>query len=238
MIKTITFTGADDTTKYEDMFAISQKYPYVEWGILISQKHSGVASRYPSMGWVYGLADFVKDNPMTLSMHVCGKYCRDILVGVWPEFTHELYMVINRIQLNFHDETTVIDTDKFMKGVIRSWGVTRDIICQMDFNNHHVYDAVKQLPNVVPLFDTSGGTGVVPDHWPVHAGKYCGYAGGLGPDNLKSEVYNIMDSLGSSYDNDIWIDMETKVRTNEVFDLSKVVECLEILKVTLEDIYS
>ena len=54
-----------------------------------------------------------------------------------------------------------------------------------------------------------------------------GYAGGLGPDNIESELQRIAAAAG---DAPFWIDMETRVRSDndEQFDLNKVRRCLEI----------
>lgn len=36
MIKLITMTGADDSIRPQDLLPISEKFPRVEWGILLS----------------------------------------------------------------------------------------------------------------------------------------------------------------------------------------------------------
>ena len=53
-----------------------------------------------------------------------------------------------------------------------------------------------------------------------------GYAGGLGPDNLRTEIPKIAEASGR---HDFWIDMEGKVRDDsDRLDLSKVRRVLEI----------
>jgi len=57
-------------------------------------------------------------------------------------------------------------------------------------------------------------------------GMVCGYAGGLGPDNLKKELAKIHRLAGSRA---YWVDMETKLRTDDdAFDLAAARRCLEI----------
>lgn len=72
------------------------------------------------------------------------------------------------------------------------------------------------------LFDGSGGLGKVPEQWlsPLD-GKLCGYAGGLGQDNLYQELQSINQSAKG---NNVWIDMESNLRNpiTDKFDLEKV----------------
>jgi hypothetical protein len=81
---------------------------------------------------------------------------------------------------------------------------------------------------VSALFDKSGGAGILPTEWPeLLNGIKCGYAGGLSPENLEEQIKLIEHKAWSS---EIWIDMETHVRSDEdaVLDLEKVIECLTI----------
>src|SRR5207302_929741 len=98
-----------------------------------------------------------------------------------------------------------------------------------------------------PLFDTSGGAGLTPDDleesWPMAwPGKYCGYAGGLGPDNVADELEKIFGT-NAEQASTFWIDMETKVRSYRVenfrkvdyFDLSKCEQvCKQVAPFILE----
>ena len=44
-------TGADDSVDPKELFRISEKYPFVEWGILFSKSATG-RYRYPSKEWI------------------------------------------------------------------------------------------------------------------------------------------------------------------------------------------
>ena len=80
-----------------------------------------------------------------------------------------------------------------------------------------------------PLFDQSGGTGLLPGEWPKQPpNQYCGYAGGLSPDNLQQE----MEKISKVATGTIWIDAETLLRSenDKVFDLEKVRRFLEAAK--------
>jgi phosphoribosylanthranilate isomerase len=91
----------------------------------------------------------------------------------------------------------------------------------MDDVNNDILDVAKEAGvNAAPLFDLSGGAGVLPENWPV-ANGYCGYAGGLSPENVQGQLELIEQVAG---DGPIWIDVETHVRSEDdkIFDLDKV----------------
>lgn len=90
------------------------------------------------------------------------------------------------------------------------------------------------LTDAVPLFDISGGAGILPDAWPTaHTYRmsigqegYFGYAGGIGPENIAEQLPKI---ARAAWPFPYWIDMETRVRSegDRVFDPLKVVQCLD-----------
>ena len=90
-------------------------------------------------------------------------------------------------------------------------------------------DLSEDHPDVSLLYDTSSGAGVLPYTWPSPMpDRRCGYAGGLGPDNLKAELEYLDYFLPEN--TVIWIDMETNVRTNAKLDLDKVKKCIDIVE--------
>lgn len=228
----VTMTGADNSIDPKELSKLSIEFPFVEWGILLSESQTG-SPRFPSLKWMASLYDTFLDNPnMVLSFHVCGKWVREICHGNWtPLFvnTGGILDFGKRVQLNFHASTHLLTEDFVPKAIDRCREQDWQVIFQCDgVNDHLVSNAYNDGLDVVPLYDKSGGAGVVPDSWPVAlSGIYSGYAGGLGPDNLKKEISAI---ASAAKDNDFWIDMETKVRSenDRVFDLGKVRTCLEI----------
>jgi len=82
------------------------------------------------------------------------------------------------------------------------------IITQATENNHDLIDL--ELPNHSILVDNSGGRGITPETWSrPDTVKPVGFAGGLGPDNLATELPRIGDLLQGDH---WWIDMESKLR--------------------------
>lgn len=239
MIKTVTITGADNTIDPSDLVKLSQDFPFVEWGILLSRKRMG-ESRYPSFTWMVDLHSCTEMYPfLKLSCHLCGAYVREFIKGdvafVEREIGADKWNMFQRVQLNFHGIKH--EHAEVLYALIRKSG--KEFIFQHDDVNQQIaFDAARRSHNVSILFDKSGGAGILPDKWPeLLPDIKCGYAGGLGPDNLKSQIELIEGIVG---DTSIWIDMETKVRsftagvqtnvTKDIFDLDKVRQCLEIAK--------
>jgi hypothetical protein len=236
----VTMTGADDSIDPTDLIPLARDFPWVEWGILFSGTRLGVP-RYPSKRWIDALARVVLQVPMKLSAHLCGAWVRDLVLQgkfTWREAFRAHYPLFARIQLNFHGQfhkkgpgfETVL-TDETPQGASpgQKGRAGKQFIFQCDGpNDPTVVELQPWFPEgVVPLFDRSGGAGIVPAEWPkAWPGVYCGYAGGLGPDNLNGQLQLIdRAAVGER----VWIDMETRVRSDDdrEFDLGKVRRALE-----------
>lgn len=236
----VTITGADDSIgDPSSLISLTREFPFVEWGILVSSNHSWQgAARFPSTPWIACLQKLKFDVcPMNLSLHICGKWVRDLLVGD-TTFPQHLVSGFSRIQLNFHAENTQCNGQLFHAALCKF--DERQFIFQIDGagGNRHLESIYGENDihsvNAVPLFDISGGAGMIPARWPkpmyMHDDSrhcYHGYAGGLGPDSLEQQLPLIAEAAG---DTRIWIDMETKVRSPDdaKFDLDKVRRCLEL----------
>lgn len=206
MLERVTITGADDTTSIPQLVELSQEFPFAEWGILVSRRSEG-STRFPSRDWIdefmavsYGLQ---------LSMHICGAWVRQMFVGElrWEDLP-SCFPVVERIQINTHAQqhaSTSAFTDKLAERP------NVQFIFQWDgVNDHLIYAAKACGLNVAALFDTSGGAGILPDKWVPPAHEFpCGYAGGLGPDNVVEQIRKIEAVCTKAF----WIDMERRVRT-------------------------
>jgi hypothetical protein len=238
MITRVTITGADDSIHPEDLLTLSNVYPFVEWGILFSssnQSESKGSNRFPSLSWVKELAIIKRRNPeLNLSTHLCGKLVRDIVMGR-PDLINKhmegIFDIFSRVQINTHGYPHEFNPSS-MVGLLKQYP-EKEFIFQYDNENEQILShAHKEGVKCSALFDLSHGAGVLPEHWPdLLKDIPCGYAGGLGPDNLEEQIMKIEAKAGATK---IWIDMETKVFTTEgavtYFDLSKVEECLHVSK--------
>lgn len=231
-LEKVTISGADDLISPKDLTKISQQYPFVEWAILLSYSQKG-NNRYPSKDW---MNELVKEaDNLNLAGHLCGKWMRDLIKNGNVSFISEIPIWDNlkRIQLNFAKQPIELSWDCIEQLRKFCWKDKKQFIIQMDGINNEILSKLMNAGVLsFGLFDLSGGTGVLPEEWPeripgIVSDAYRGYAGGLNPDNIKEELIKMNESCKDSI---LWIDMESGVRTNDIFDLEKVVKCLEIAK--------
>ncbi len=223
----VTITGADDSIPPDRLGTLTDKYPFVEWGILFSKQWQG-APRHPSGTWLAALGAIAFNRELTLSAHLCGRFVRDIVLEGRLSFKDEyddLWPIWKRLQLNFHGQYHRACLG--FVGAIRSR--MKDWIFQHDGANDGLISTFTSTPHLraFPLFDRSGGAGIVPESWPAPSWTYQGYAGGIGPKNIVDEIKRIQDVAGNSR---VWIDMETRVRSEDdkTFNLDKVERCLDL----------
>lgn len=236
-LKYVTLTGADNTVQPEKLVELSLKYPFVEWAILFSQNKTG-QPRYPTLDWVDALIDYSRDYPdMHFSAHLCGKWVENAMQGEITFFRKTDYdLRFKRVQLN-------MGTDRLKRSLTCQPLLDAVNYCQKDVilggNYRHIKvdSAFFLKTGFLPLFDASGGRGVETKDWPTpfydEEGNaiLCGYAGGLGPDNVATELPRIEEEVGVNW---CWIDMETKLRTvkggKDMFDLEKCEAVLQAAK--------
>jgi hypothetical protein len=246
-LKYVTLTGADNTTSPEKLVELSLKYPFVEWAILFSKSKAGHV-RYPTEAWVDEMISITADQTdMNFSAHLCGKWVEDVIAGQLTFLQKKEYNLrFNRLQLNMGKERlqSAIKNKTFIDTVM---GADKQVILGGNYNHITVSGAFFDHTGLYPLFDASGGRGVEAKEWPkpltytdydpsdsskdTQKTLFCGYAGGLGPDNVVAELDRIKAVAG---DATIWIDMESRLRTVEggkdIFDLEKCERVLQAAK--------
>lgn len=220
MLTRVTITGADDGVAPSEIAALSKAYPFVEWGILLSLKRKG-KPRYPTSDWVLDVCGRVG---VRLSAHFCGQFSREIQNGIHA-CAHFLPLPFGRCQINgvkLKDRGAgIVGACAFLK----KSRPTLEMILQASGEDvlQDVGHLASALPNASVLFDPSGGHGLAPFRWPrAPLGVRMGYAGGIGPDNVR-EVLRAIGPVEAPF----WIDMESRVRTNNRLDLAKVRSVLE-----------
>lgn len=219
-INKVTISGPDDKVLNSDLILLQKQYPFVEWGILISDKRAGT-KRYPSQEWIKAL------HPgLNISFHLCGEIARNFV----NNYQHNQRYQINgrnwsRIQLNFSFKYNV-DFYPALCEIANTahFNPKEDFILAYNQGSkknldHFIINSPLLPKNIHFLYDSSGGRGselkVIED--PLI--NYTGYAGGLNPENVGSHCLGITKM---KFDRDVWIDMESGVRTNDEFDLAKV----------------
>ncbi len=206
----ITFTGADPSCSVDDLLGLLAEAPGLELAFLYSETRQG-SGRYPPAGWIREMVATIEQciGPGRVALHVCGRARFRLLEGdpVDPELGDLSRFA--RIQLN---GTLTREHVEALETIMREHP-ERQLIVQCE----HSADLRAALPPfdspLQVLFDASGGRGIVRASWPAPlVGHLCGYAGGLGPDNVAREMPRIAAAArGAPY----WIDMEGKLRDSQ-----------------------
>ena len=186
MLTRVTITGADDAVSPRELCALSEEFPFVEWGILVSGTRQG-SPRYPCHVWIEQLADFALDEGMDCSVHFCGSFARGLMsYGDFPPS----WLWFGRVQVNGWSGNL---NEPFLD-VIRRRPVGWILQCG---DEPGIQDAIElartfEMGRVSALFDASGGRGIEPFQWPVSPrALHLGFAGGIGPDNLVEVLRDI-----------------------------------------------
>ena len=215
MLETITFTGVDDKTDPEWAVDLTRRYPKIEFGILIgTPTGTGQNLRFPSLHTIQRWK--ARCDTLRLSLHLCGRYTRVVFEERWDVMLYyDLCYGFRRIQVNArrYDWAAI---GRFVRAF------DQRIILQhrASFGQVPLYHS-----GVEYLFDVSGGQGKDSlDQWPnPSAWCRCGYAGGVNSGNVEVAVKFVRQWPSLQ-----WIDMESGVRTNDVFDPSKVEQVCEL----------
>lgn len=210
--KIVTITGADNSVAQQDLIDFSEEFPFVEWGLLISEGRKGSA-RYPTYEWLGKFYDLAGTKDINISFHLCGRTARKALKSA------NLFLLpfVDRVQLNGWSEE-----DERAAYILSNNSPASIILQTRSLNAFHV---AKRVHSVSILWDVSGGKGILPKEWPYF--DRAGYAGGISPSNVK-EVLNLIEQNELAKTNSYWIDMESGVRDkNDQLDLTKVRQVLE-----------
>ena len=223
----VTITGADDSIDPIELIKLSEKFPFVEWGILFSKNRQG-SPRYPSVDWIDELSKLKTNGEVNFSAHICGDYTKDFFNGHFSfEKNHKLGL-FKRVQLNFNSSKYEYNLAYTFDIITRFPNI--EFIFQYNKANEKMIGKFigNKVKNISFLYDSSGGRGIAATQYlyPLE-GYYTGYSGGLSPLNIEDCIKEINRV---SIAQKIWIDMESGVRSNndELFDLDKVKRCLEI----------
>lgn len=224
-LKYVTFTGVDTRTDINRLKSIQEEYPYVEFGVLLSDDWSYNGCRFPDPIVCERLA---KAEIKQLSAHLCGKLAIDVVFGQTDRVnaaSFNCFDIFDRCQLNLR-AAGMFETLRRMKPFCN----LKEIIVQMHTPELCTEFLKEPSPaGLAYLLDASGGAGIdTPIDIITSPGVHIGYAGGMGPENVEKKLRTLLEAEG---DDEIWIDMETRVRTvtadGEWFDLDKVESVLK-----------
>lgn len=251
----VSITGADDEVSPADLVALSRIYPFVEWGILHLPAKEG-KPRYPTAEWRWNLARARMQHGFTTALHLCSEDVFWTLLQhlEGPGFLDELAQ-FNRVQLNINARSLVFKTADVVSIyealrwhdvpliLQRHPGTQKAIdrflteLAKNPTDSHAlvpVSTKAIETGDVSVLLDMSGGKGVSPEEWEPPLSLCClpvdtGYAGGISPDNIE-QVLDATEKAVRGGEKPLaryWIDMESGVRTDNKFDLTKVERVLQ-----------
>lgn len=241
-LKVVTFTGADDSVRPEQLIEVQKKFPdiKIEWGILFSKDRQG-SDRYPSAEWISTL----KGKGLKLAAHLCGYYVKEIgrLRGMSDTHVPEWMQAFpesqefRTIQINSGNNPPSGFLETEYKRSL--WHLQdRNIIVQSDGSNMGHFHMLQGYGfNVSVLHDKSGGKGKSESFIkPEFQSAEWGFAGGISPENVVEKILNIMEVYNSPF----WIDMESGIRTEKegksVFDIKKVESVLSQIQELRKDL--
>ena len=239
-MKYLGFCGADDKTNIDDMIALSQQCPRIEWGILFHPDKQSIP-RYPSQSFVDTLCQKFSQLPSyNLAAHLCGDHVETLLKGD-AAFVIKLFLAgFNRIQINATVENGV-DLERLLLDKECSMERLHDVIKATPYldwifqSNNQTSALVEEFsgshPNVFVLHDASCGTGTTIEDFPMIQNCILqGYAGGIGVHNVVTIVKKLNNTMR---DGQYWIDMESKLRNDS--DMFQIKTCQQIVKLVLRN---
>lgn len=202
----ITVTGADERTSLDGLVKLATEHPHVEIGLLYTTTPEG-RNRYPSLAWLREAAQAL---PGACAIHICGSGARlALLAGELLDITSRA----RRVQVNGQ-----LTTDE----VMQASALVDVLITQHNPGNEHLVAVPAR--NHCLLVDSSGGRGLLPDDWSGQPAteKPIGFAGGLGPLNLATELARIAPLARAAS----WVDMEGRLRVDDWFSLDLAIQAV------------
>jgi phosphoribosylanthranilate isomerase len=256
--RAIGFCGVDDSVDDPiQLIQLAQQYRSVEFGVLFRPDQEG-QPRYASLAWVERLVACIQCHqkesssaPVKLAAHLCGIRVNQVLEATSEglAFLQQLQdwgfqrVQINATQVNGVDTSQLASVHTSFLAVVGQFPNLEFIIQKNEETRplwegllQHFHSHGNKLPpsNISMLLDESKGTGVLPTSWPSPPSDYekIGYAGGIGPDNIRTVIRAIQAAAPGRR---VWIDMESSLRTTkdgrDVFDLDK---CRRVIEAAVE----
>ena len=235
-IDRLSIAGPDEAVRPQELAALSDRCPFVEWSILYGHPIEPLR-RFPTVAWIRELTEISAErarstgSPLRLSLHLCGAAVTSLIRDQRDGLTEILPLIpsFQRIQLNvnYHKVAASLPT---LPRVLRKLRPAPQFIVQLNGKaiNAEVGETLRANGlDVAFLYDASGGQGITPERWLPPKGDYCGYAGGLSLANIEAQIPLIREAAGSSR---VYLDLEAGARdAQDRFDLDAVKLLLEIV---------
>ena len=247
-LRYITCSDPREFNDIHDIVKLGQLSPRVE--IAVQAHPSKMSPGMPRNEWFRELVQYIiRDNyKINLAIHVnqewCDQICRtgkmpEELAGFFSLYYGACNPIIKRWQLNVPKETA-INTKTRTLGRFFQEHADRNFIIQYNGHTDRITDELfkQNGTRFSVLYDASGGRGITPNKWraPLFSTVPQGYSGGLSPENViesldkisavakrpfarYDENNNVVHTLQDR--DDIWIDAEGKLKTDDKFDIAR-----------------
>lgn len=215
----ITCTGIDDYTSLNavaELVSPGVESHEIEFGILLTDNPEG-RKRYPNLKTIEKAVVMLGPS---LAIHICGKTARQkAIAGIYDN----ILKLVGRIQVNG------FVTEEELRALMGKFP-GHQIITQFGHGNNDLTKLETQKLRHAILVDNSGGRGIMPDSWicpEVNSDKPIGFAGGLSPNNLLTNLEIIEKIVKNNY---WWVDMESSLRDkNDLFSLKLAERAINVV---------
>lgn len=224
----VSFVGVDEKTNLDDLlefrsYSWKQEKVGYELSVLYSDSKNSHYQRYPAHDFSVEFLKFARKNNIIGSLHLCGDAVTRYLNE--DKDVIDLCKGANRIQLNINMKNysdikilanTIVDiTAKHHFNVILQKNATKQKLNDLILASQNI-----NIQQFSLLNDSSGGFGRQINHVePPHEICFTGYAGGINPDNVL-QIISMIDKENIN-DKPYYIDMESGIRTDNVFSIEK-----------------
>lgn len=221
----ISFVGVDPKTNLDDIDNFNSPIP-CEWSVLFSDSKSvGNYARYPSYDFCKEFLTWCRGRGWLGSLHLCGSVIDRYLKQ--EQDVMELCKLAYRIQLNLNI-AKFSDYDKLTDDILKVTSAHgHDIILQQNKTKAKFMEVFLPKASAVNLLhDGSGGFGKeISVVQPPDDKHFTGYAGGIKPENV-AKIVNLIEN-NNPKDTKYYIDMESGIRTDNIFSIEK---CSQVVK--------
>jgi hypothetical protein len=223
----VTFSGVDETADLERLKEVRSLYFTVEWGLWLAVERQGRDVGFPSLDWMHKLAP-----ELNLSAQLFGKNAADFLQGddsglmahygqLWPLF-RRIQINVTPISMDTVDLTRLIHLVKNHRD--------KQVIFRVRDRNLEIADALisQEIP-CSALFDQPADA--AQKKWPKGIQRFagCGYAGGLGPDNIYKQLSPLLNAAQSA--ERWWVEMDSGLRVVENGrDVFSLASCRRVIR--------
>ena len=204
-----TCSGTNEFTDIKNLVCLMKLYPLGEIGVQVSEKQSPKGGA--RLEWIHELAAYLKHHHDTINaaLHVNRTWVEEMCRGVVVEELEDLLELrdccgapfFKRIQLNFKlgrddvredcDDAIVMLQRRLGRRFILSFNESNARLVRRLWLKGLLFDC---------LYDSSFGKGIAPDsrEKPVFTNVLQGYAGGITPDNVVTELKKIAKAVDNS----------------------------------------